>query len=241
MDDNDLTPVGQRLTLRYVPLAQVTLWERNPKRHDLPGLMQSLRRYGFQDPPKFDQTLNEGRGGLVFGNGRITALQLMQAQGDPPPVGISLTPAGEWAAPILFGNDLASQQAAEAFAIDHNNLVMSGSDFTSVYMTAMWAETQYVTMLTELAPAALPLTVAETDLAVLEEVIMQETGRSGRPDRGAKIRLGLYRFYVPPEAYEPWAAALACQFGEDKAAIVAELKRRLGLPLITDAGETDAH
>ncbi len=33
---------GEQLQLKYIALAQVILWDENPKKHDVGGLMQSI-------------------------------------------------------------------------------------------------------------------------------------------------------------------------------------------------------
>ena len=63
----------EQLELRYVPLAQATRWDENPKLHDLEALRQSIELHGFGDPPKCDARLD----GLVYGNGRTEALERM--------------------------------------------------------------------------------------------------------------------------------------------------------------------
>jgi hypothetical protein len=233
-----LQPVGELLTLRYVPLAQVALWERNPKRHDLPGIMAAIKRYGFQKPPKYDQALNNGAGGIAAGNGRVQALLALQARGDPAPAGIAVDKqSGVWAAPVIFGNDLADQSAAEAFAIDHNNLVLAGGDFTSIYMTQMWDEEQYVTLLREMGAERLPETVDLLDLEIFNEVLFGDETPRQREDKGAKIRLGMYRFYISREIYEAWEDGLRVAVGEGREVIIAELKRRLGVGPHLEGGE----
>ena len=225
-----LHPVGELLTLRYVPLSQVRRWERNPKVHDIPGIIEAIKQYGFQNPPKFEQALNNGAGGLAAGNGRLEALAIMQAQGMPAPDGIALDRAsGEWAAPVIFGNDLPSQAAAEAFAVDHNNLVMAGGDFTSVYMTQMWHADEYVTLLKEMGTEHLPETVEALDLEIFSEVLASVPTPRQRIDRGAKIRVGMYRFFIPREIYEVWEDGLIAAVGNERGEIVAELKQRLGV------------
>src|SRR5512143_890595 len=93
------------LRIEYVALPQARRWDENPKRHDLEAIAESIYRYGFQDPPKFDQAL----GALVFGNGRTEALLQAKAAGRDAPRGIAVGKDGEWYVPIVFGNDLASQ------------------------------------------------------------------------------------------------------------------------------------
>ena len=159
--DNEL------LRLEYVPLATVALWDRNPKRHDVGGIIESIERYGFKDPPKFEPALNDGEGGIVEGNGRTVVLRMMQAdyekEGKEPPRGIALSD-GDWAVPVLFGVDAASQGAAEAYAIDHNNLTMAGGDFDGFEMARLWDRT-YVDIASELDE--LPVTLDADTLSIL--------------------------------------------------------------------------
>src|SRR5262245_51034094 len=105
----------EELTVKYVPLATLELWDRNPKRHDLEKLAESIRRYGFKDPPKLEPALNSGRGGIVEGNGRAQVLRSMKEAGEPPPRGIAVDEAGGWFAPVLVGVDAASMAEAESY------------------------------------------------------------------------------------------------------------------------------
>lgn len=117
----------ERLQVRYVALDTLVLWDRNPKRHDPEQLALSIRRYGFKDPPKFEPSLNGGRGGIVEGNGRAEVLRAMQEAGEEPPRGIGVDAEGAWAVPVLFGVDARSRQEAEAYGVDHNALTLGGS------------------------------------------------------------------------------------------------------------------
>ena len=148
-------PTDDRLTLKYIPLSQVVLWDANPKKHDIGAIMQSIRKYGFQDPPKFSPVLNDNAGGIVEGNGRSIALRNMKADGQPSPRGI-VARDGEWLVPVLFGVDAESQAAAEAYAIDHNSLVMSGGDFDMFEIGKMWNEREYAEVLRSLAEQDTP-------------------------------------------------------------------------------------
>jgi hypothetical protein len=116
-----------RLELRYVPLSTLELWDRNPKLHSLDQLAESIRRHGFRDPPAFDPSLNEGRGGVVEGNGRAEVLRAMREAGEDPPRGIGVDAEGAWAVPVLFGVDARSRAEAEAYGVDHNALTLGGS------------------------------------------------------------------------------------------------------------------
>jgi hypothetical protein len=147
--------MSEELTITYMRLDEVARWPRNVKKHDIGALVESIRRYGMIDPPKFDATL----GALVYGNGRDEALEWMHAQGDEPPRGVKVDTDGMWLIPIKVGIDAATVEEAEASALDHNNLTLSGGDFTAWDMSKLWGE-GYTDVLAGLATAdALPITV----------------------------------------------------------------------------------
>ncbi len=126
----------EKLELRYIPLTQATVWDDNPKKHDIGALIHSIELHGFGDPPKYDSSLN----GLVYGNGRTEALQLIKQEGKEPPRGILKLEDGEWAVPVVFGVDAESKAAAISFAIDHNNLTLLGGNLGFSELLAMWDE-----------------------------------------------------------------------------------------------------
>jgi hypothetical protein len=115
--------VAGPLVIRYVRLADAVLWDRNPKRHDMGGIIVSIREHGFRDAPIFDATL----GAVVAGNGRTTALMQMFRDDEPPPHGVVVRD-GEWWMPMQFGLDASSREQAEAFGLDHNLLTATGGD-----------------------------------------------------------------------------------------------------------------
>lgn len=151
------------LTLEYVDLDTVAGWDRNPKRHDLKGVAASIRKYGFKDPLKFEPLLNEGKGGIVEGNGRLEVLRSLHESIGKVPRGIGYDEAGRWFVPILFGVDAPSRAAAEAYGVDHNNITVAGGDFSWNEMLRMWEKT-YSDLITELAAQdMLPISVDGDD------------------------------------------------------------------------------
>jgi hypothetical protein len=116
------------LELRYIPLSTIHRWNRNYKLHDIGALIQSFKIHGFRDPLGWDKNLNGGEGGIVEGNGRDEALEAMKKDGENPPRGI-IEKDGEWLVPVLFGMDAESQEAAEAYGLDHNTLTMLGGNY----------------------------------------------------------------------------------------------------------------
>lgn len=127
-----------RLRLEYVPLDLTLRWDRNAKRHDLRGIAASFAQHGFKDPAKFEPLLNGGRGGIGEGNGRFEALAHLRDTGQAVPRGIVVAD-GVWLVPVLFGVDAASEAAAEAYAVDHNNLTL-GPGFNLDEMLKLWED-----------------------------------------------------------------------------------------------------
>lgn len=156
------------LELRYVLLTEAVQWDANPKQHDIGAQFESITRYGFKDPPKFEPELNGGNGGIVEGNGRLEALRWMIDQAYTPPAGIAVLPDGDWAVPMLFGVDAASKEAAEAYGLDHNNLTLMGGDgITALDIARMYDIEQYtavVKRITETDVALQPVSVDGDDL-----------------------------------------------------------------------------
>lgn len=140
----DVVDESEALVLKYIPVQSVQKWGDNPKNHDIGLIVQSIKKNGFLDPPKWDTSLQ----GLVEGNGRTTALKMMEKQGDELPRGILVSKeTGEWCMPILFGLDAATYVDAVKYAVDHNNLTMAGGDFTPYDMARMWDNEGYKAIL----------------------------------------------------------------------------------------------
>jgi hypothetical protein len=171
--------MSETLELRYVPLETLRRWDRNAKRHDLGALAASIARHGFRDPPAYDAALNGGEGGVVEGNGRGDALSAMLAEGRPVPRGI-VAEGDTWLVPVLFGVDAESQAAAESYAVSHNNLTLSGGDFTALDMASLWEPAGYAALLEDLAQQGeIPVGLDGEDVdALLREL-------AGAPEPGA--------------------------------------------------------
>ncbi|MCP4099160.1 MAG: site-specific DNA-methyltransferase [Planctomycetaceae bacterium] len=174
--------MSDRLEIRYIPITQAVLWDRNPKEHDIGKLVTSIWRHGFKDPPHYDGALEA----FDYGNGRTTALIAGLAAGRHIPKGC-FESDGEIMMPVTFGVDADSKAAAEAFAIDHNNLTMLGGDFMQYEISKMWVEEEYVAMLKGLADAdELPVSVDGDDLDALLRDVMVEDETPGE-DAEAKV------------------------------------------------------
>jgi hypothetical protein len=146
------------------------LWERNPKLHKIGDLVTSIEKYGFQEAPKYDSTLNA----IKSGNGRVEALFQMERGGHDLPRGLGrLKDTGEWVMPVMVGTDAESAALARQFAIDANNLMLSGGDFTALDMARLWDQKEYLSVLSELAEmeAGLPVSVDGDDLDALVRML----------------------------------------------------------------------
>jgi len=158
------------LRIEYVRLDRAVelIWQRNKKLHALDSLAASFKLHGFRDAPAFDANLQEG-GAIVDGNGRIEALAWMYDQKQKIPIGISIDKEdGMWCVPIQFGVDAPSQAAAESYALDCNNLVMAGAEFTAWDMARLWDDEGYLDVLKGLAEADLmPVSVDLEDFVDL--------------------------------------------------------------------------
>lgn len=137
-DDSLIT--GEGLSLRWIPVAKIPdlLWEDNPKSHSLSELWESICKFGFIDPPKFDLNLKNRAGvlgAIQYGNGRSEAVHWgweAFKRGDytgAVPKGIGQDKEGNWYIPLKFGLDADSEAMAADFGIFHNTSTMLGGDF----------------------------------------------------------------------------------------------------------------
>lgn len=163
------------LELRYIPISQAELFGNNAKLHNLDQIITSITKYGFKSATKWESTLNDGRGGIVAGNGRVEALRVMEERGDDLPVGIAQdTDTGEWCVPVLFGVEADSEAIARAYALDDNNLTLLGGNFDVADLLGLYDQELLMSELEELARLGdLPITIMEDEfknlLAKVEE------------------------------------------------------------------------
>ena len=151
------------LSLRYLPISQAELFDSNAKLHNIDQIIQSIARYGFKSACKWEGTLNDGRGGIVAGNGRVEALRVMEKRGDDLPVGIAQDETGEWCVPVLFGVEADSEVIARAYALDDNNLTLLGGDFALADLSKLYDQELLMAELKELAESGeLPVTFDNT-------------------------------------------------------------------------------
>ena len=140
-------PEFETIELRYVPVREVVLFEKNVKKHDLGAISESIQRYGMRSPAIWDSQLNDGAGGIVAGNGRTEALDQMERQGQALPRGIKLDEQGQWCMPIVFGCDAPSEHEAWAYSIDDNGLTLAGGDLSHWDMSKVFDQASFLSLL----------------------------------------------------------------------------------------------
>lgn len=170
MSKTELTTIaekaGDELQIHYVPLDAISnhFLEGNSKRHDIGTLAQSVDRYSFRDPIAFDRTLNNGKGGIVEGNGRLELLCQLKEQGQDPPKGIK-TKGDQWFIPCVFGVDADSEAEAIAYSVSHNLSPLWGGEFTFLDSIKLFDESLLESQLTGLAEFdALPVGIDGSDV-----------------------------------------------------------------------------
>ena len=141
-DSLDITEQSQLVWMR-VRDARALILKSNLKLHDIGGVIASLKRYGWQDKPRYDATL----GAIKHGNGRTEALAAMEESIDPdtgkpygPPRGVALDSDGAWCIQVDIGIDARTEAEARAYAIDANNLTLSGGDFDLTDHMRLWED-----------------------------------------------------------------------------------------------------
>ena len=127
---------GNNLKLNYIELdvIQDYFLERNSKKHDRGKIIDSIQRYGFKKPLAFDPNLNNGEGGILFGNGRIEALVEMRKTDANVPNGIE----EGWKVPVLFGVNAVNEAEAIAFSVEDNLSSTWGSEITVAQVLTMF-------------------------------------------------------------------------------------------------------
>jgi hypothetical protein len=132
---------GDELQIHYVSLSSLAdkFLEGNSKLHSMSDLSDSIARYDFQDPMKFDSSLNGGSGGIVAGNGRLEWLLWAKESGQVAPRGIKAKD-DEWFVPVVFGVEFKDENEAISFSVSHNLSALWGSDLTFLDQTRLFDE-----------------------------------------------------------------------------------------------------
>lgn len=115
-----MTTTARRAAVKRVPLDELleSGHPGNPKAHDIPTVMASIRRFGFADPVIRD----ERTGRIAAGHGRTLALAEIRDAGGDPPEGIT----GKWEVPVYVGWASKDDTEAEAALVALNRTTELG-------------------------------------------------------------------------------------------------------------------
>lgn len=211
--------MGER-RLEYLPVADLVPARRNPKDHDLDGLMRAMRRFGFLEPV----TLDERTGRLIGGHGRQEALGLLvgaEAEGAEPPEGILVDGDGRWLVPVTRGWSSRDDDEADAALVGLNGLTEAGG----------WKRDELAEMLADVARSDAGLDGTGYTAADLEDLLANLGGppslddlaeTHGEPD--PSLLWPVLRFKVPPDLRDRFLA-LVGPAGDD----VEQFRRLLDL------------
>jgi hypothetical protein len=112
-----------KMRIEYEPLGSVVKWPRNPKRHRIDIIDNSIDRFGYCQPLLVD----EATGKLVAGHGRLETLAQKKAAGEDPPKRITVRKSdGEWMVPVIRGVAFANEREAEAYVLADNKATEEG-------------------------------------------------------------------------------------------------------------------
>lgn len=116
-----------RLKIEYRPLSSLVPMAGNSKSHSTETTIASILKYGFRDPIGLDDTLNNGRGGIVEGHDRRAALIELKAKNCNAPDGILIDSDGDWLVPCIVGINAKTEAEAIGYSIDHNLTTVRGA------------------------------------------------------------------------------------------------------------------
>jgi len=136
------------------------IYEKNPKKHDMGALIQSLKRYGYQEHVKADKNI-----GIAAGNGRIEALYEMERDGKYElPRGLARhKETGKWVMPIITGVDAINEAEAQAYLLDSNSIGLLGGDMSMYDIAKIYDEEAYADILRNLQNVDMPPVSMEYD------------------------------------------------------------------------------
>ena len=198
--------------LDYVPLAELTQADRNPKLHEVDKISASLDAHGVVDVI----TLDERTGTLISGHGRRKALVAAREQNPhDPPEGVLLID-GVWQVPVVRGWQSIDDAHADAALITMNELTIQGG----------WEVVELSTMLTELAASDHDLftTTGYTDDRLDTLMASLDDSDPDMPSGGTEPQLGDTQYKViiscTDESHQAEILELAAASGWDASALM---------------------
>lgn len=223
MDAGVAVVSGRGARIEMMPAGRLRPMARNAKRHDLSGIMASLRRFGFVAPVVLDDA---GRC-IVAGHGRVAAVERMREAEEPAPKGVMVR-GDQWLVPVVRGVRFKTAREREAYSLADNQLTIVGgwddgeleaalrdvADVTGTGFDQAWVD-ELVEAVTE--------DLEEAGSARSESVTIEAT-------RGVVVvRVGTIKVEVLEGRYKRWIAKVKAQVGADPQALANEVVKRLGM------------
>jgi len=213
------------MKIDFVKLYEIEVADANPKDHDIGQIYQSIKRFGFTEPP----VRNETTGKLVAGHGRLETLKILEKEDiTKPPKNIELDEEGNWLVPIIAGISFDSDDEAEAYLIASNRLTELGG----------WKNDELVELLERVAINTEDLSGTGYDfddiqgiLDNMESKIFEEEDIA-EPDDETTVRfkLGRYKFGIDADYFYEWESAKMTELGSNSPqALIEWIKDQLGL------------
>ena len=134
----------QARTMEYVPLDSIAGNPRNPKRHSLRDIRDSMSRFGYTEPCILDERTQM----LLSGHGRVETLLAERELGHTAPEGVMVDGDGTWLVPVVRGVSTKDDSEAAAYLIAANQLTIKGG----------WADDALAALLAEIGKTEMGLT-----------------------------------------------------------------------------------
>ncbi len=184
----------------------------NPKKHDIPRIVRSIRRFGFNSPVVFDSTSKT----LVAGHGRIEALEVIRTEGPRkgdrafPPTGIGIGGVGQWIVPTVV-REFRDDRERNAYVIADNRINEKGG----------WDDAALMTMSQDLPVSDITFLDMHAQISALSDggEYLLATGAVEKPGRGKKTKRGGGRGLV-------YKLVVTCTDEIQQADLMAEMETR---------------
>lgn len=208
-------------------LEEIEYADVNPKDHDLGVIYQSIKRFGFINPP----LVNTASGKLLAGHGRLETLKMIKREGEFVPKFIDIDDNGEWLVPVLESADLKDEGEAQAYLLADNRITEIGG----------WHTLDLVDSLKDVIEATGSLDGIGYEIGdiedLLEDIEREEfnvrdygDGLAGEDETSATIQIGRYKQKVPIEDFYDWEQSVKGQVGTSEINEINEwIKSQLGL------------
>lgn len=110
------------LKIEYRSLSSLKVAIRNPKRHQIDLVRQSMNRFGYVAP----MIMDDRTGRLVAGHGRLESLLKAKKESKEPPFRVRVE-GDDWYVPVIRGVNFKNDREAEAYLLADNQTTILGA------------------------------------------------------------------------------------------------------------------